>query len=262
MQGRIERRDHRYRWLHFEQRLRHHHRRVRWLHFSGGNCGSTNGAQGTNVVTLPTFASPSGDLVVCAVYDRTHASTFAFSSGFTVNNTTSNPNVEALCSAFQLSPGGIVGGQTVTASGGSSNGLSVTLYDISTPITPSSLEGPEVLINPQGQIAKIPTITGGAPPVPVGKNLAGCTIGVAYSETISVQSGTGPYTFSVSVGALPPGLTLGSTTGVISGTPTSTAATYNFTIKVVDSVGNIGSQAFQIIAGLASSGGGAFVFLG
>lgn len=234
--------------------------------YQGGTCGATNGAQGTNVVTLPTFGSPANDLVVCAIYDRAHTSTFSYSGGtgtLTTRATTANPNVEALTLADMLSPGGVVGGQTATASGGSSTGLSVSLYDISTPISANVLDGPEPLQNPQGQIVKIPKITGGAPPVPVVVPLQGCTSGVAYTITVQVQSGTGPYTFSVSVGSLPPGLSLNSTTGVISGTPTfGTAGTYNFTIRVVDSAGNIGAQAFQIISAAPSSGGGSFVFIG
>lgn len=231
--------------------------------FQGGNCGVTNGAQGTSSVGVPAFASPSGDLVISIVYDRSHTSSIAYSGGtgtFTVRATTANPNVEALSLADLISPGGVIGGQTATVTPGTSSGLALTCYDISTLISASSLEAPGPLRNPQGQIVRIPKITGGAPPVPVAQNLAGATIGVAYSETISVQSGAGPYTFSVSVGSLPPGLSLNTTTGVISGTPTATPATYNFTIQVVDSNGNIGSQAFQIIATLPT-GGGAFAFL-
>jgi Putative Ig domain len=232
--------------------------------FEGGNYGSTNGAQGTNVVTLPTsIIVPAGDLVVFSIYDRSHQSTFTFSpTGPIINNTTANPNLEALASGYFLAPSGNLGGQTATASGGTSNGLSVCLFDISTPVAPNSLQAPEPLQDPQGQICNIIRTTGGAPPVPVAKNLAGCTIGTAYSETITVQSGTGPYVFSVSVGSLPPGLSLGSSTGVISGTPTSTPATYTFTIQVIDSLGNVGSQIFQIISSNpALGGGGASVFL-
>lgn len=234
--------------------------------YQGGTCGSTNGAQGTNAVALPTFGSPANDLVVCAIYDQSHTSTFSYSGGagtLATRSTTANPNAEALSLADMLSPGGVIGGQTATASGGSSTGLSVSLYDVSTFIGANALDGPEPLQNPQGQIVKLPKITGGSPPVPVAKNLAGCTIGIAYTETITVQSGTGPYTFAVSVGTLPSGLSLNSATGIISGTPTSgTAGTYNFTIQVTDSASNVGSQAFQIISAAPSSGGGSYVFIG
>jgi hypothetical protein len=99
-------------------------------------------------------------------------------------------------------------------------------------------------------------------PVPVASALKGGTTGLAYSETISAVGGTAPYSFAVTSGALPTGATLNSATGVISGTPT-VAATAGFTITVTDTNGFTGSQAFTIIiAAPASSGGGAYPFVG
>ena len=58
---------------------------------------------------------------------------------------------------------------------------------------------------------------------------------MTYSaDTFSVEGGTAPFTWSVSAGTLPPGLTLAPSTGAITGTPTA-AGTYNFTVTVVDS---------------------------
>jgi large repetitive protein len=89
-------------------------------------------------------------------------------------------------------------------------------------------------------------------PVPVGAVLQGGTPGAAYSETISEQGGTSPYTFAVTSGALPTGTSLNSSTGNISGTP-SAAASFGFTVTVTDSLGFTGSQAFTIVV---SAGGG------
>jgi hypothetical protein len=58
-------------------------------------------------------------------------------------------------------------------------------------------------------------------------------IGVSYSQTLQAAGGTGSYTWSISSGSLPTGLSLNVSTGVISGTPT-TANTYNFTVQVTD----------------------------
>jgi hypothetical protein len=65
-------------------------------------------------------------------------------------------------------------------------------------------------------------------------SLPGGSVGTAYSATLKATGGAQPYTWSVSGGTLPPGLTLNSSSGVISGTPTTTG-TSNFTIQVTDS---------------------------
>ncbi|MFI7056684.1 putative Ig domain-containing protein [Streptosporangium canum] len=74
-------------------------------------------------------------------------------------------------------------------------------------------------------IAPKPAFTFPAPP--------GGEVGVVYSVPLTVSGGTAPYTWSVSAGSLPPGLTLNASTGVLSGTPTA-AGGYSFTVKVLD----------------------------
>ncbi|MCK5327553.1 MAG: S8 family peptidase, partial [Candidatus Latescibacteria bacterium] len=59
-------------------------------------------------------------------------------------------------------------------------------------------------------------------------------VGEAYSTTLEAARGTTPYTWSISAGSLPDGLSL-SSTGVISGTPTTAGTVINFTAKVMDS---------------------------
>src|ERR1035438_3738557 len=63
---------------------------------------------------------------------------------------------------------------------------------------------------------------------------------------MTVTGGGGSNTFSVSSGSLPPGLTLNSSTGTISGTPT-TAGTSTFTSKVVDKNGNSDTDTCTIV---------------
>ena len=60
-------------------------------------------------------------------------------------------------------------------------------------------------------------------------------VGTPYTYTITASGGTGPYTFTVSSGSLPSGLSLNSSTGVISGTPTM-AGSFPFVIQVEDAV--------------------------
>ena len=70
------------------------------------------------------------------------------------------------------------------------------------------------------------------------------TVSVAYPvQSFSASGGTSPYTFSVSTGNLPNGLTLIGNT--LSGTPTA-IGTFNFSIKATDNAGCMGTQAFTV----------------
>jgi hypothetical protein len=77
----------------------------------------------------------------------------------------------------------------------------------------------------------------------------------AYSATLLASGGTPPYTWSIVAGSLPAGLTLGASSGVISGTPT-TSGTYNFTVQVTDSSSQTATQALSITV---SAGGSAIL---
>jgi outer membrane autotransporter protein len=75
--------------------------------------------------------------------------------------------------------------------------------------------------------------------------LPGATAGVAYSQTTTASGGTAPYTFIVSAGALPAGLTLNNNTGVLGGTPTATG-TFNFTVRATDANTFTGTRAYTL----------------
>lgn len=72
-----------------------------------------------------------------------------------------------------------------------------------------------------------------APPTITTSGLPGGTVNSSYSTPLTATSGTTPYTWSLSSGSLPGGLSLASSTGMISGTPTA-AGTTNFTVQVTD----------------------------
>jgi large repetitive protein len=82
-------------------------------------------------------------------------------------------------------------------------------------------------------------------------SLPGGTIGTSYSQTLTASGGTAPYTWSNKTGTLPAGLTLNTTTGTISGTPT-TVATSSFTIQATDANQSTGQAALSIAITAAS----------
>ena len=80
------------------------------------------------------------------------------------------------------------------------------------------------------------------------------TIGTAYSATLAASGGVTPYTWAITTGALPGGLTLNASSGAISGTP-STAGTTTFTVQVTDSATPAGSATKSLSITIGSGGG-------
>lgn len=70
-------------------------------------------------------------------------------------------------------------------------------------------------------------------------------IGKTYSQTLVATGGVSPYSWSVLSGSLPPGIVLNSSSGLLSGTPT-TLGTFSVTIKVQDNASASTSKPFSI----------------
>jgi alpha-tubulin suppressor-like RCC1 family protein len=75
--------------------------------------------------------------------------------------------------------------------------------------------------------------------------LPNAAVGSSYNQALTVQNGTAPYTFSISSGSLPNGMTI-TPAGVLSGTPT-VAGIYSFTVEVVDSASGKGKRDYTLI---------------
>lgn len=79
------------------------------------------------------------------------------------------------------------------------------------------------------------------------------SLGFSYNNTITATGGAGPFSFAVSSGSVPTGLTLNSN-GTWSGAPT-TSGTFNFRVTVTASTGCNGNQDYAVmINALAISG--------
>jgi hypothetical protein len=102
---------------------------------------------------------------------------------------------------------------------------------------------------------EVSDISGQTKPYVVPATLPNSTVGIAYSATIAAVGGN-PATrqFSVSAGALPPGLSLDSSSGVIGGQPTASAGSpYSFQVTATDTASGYASAAQTFTLTVAST---------
>ncbi len=76
-------------------------------------------------------------------------------------------------------------------------------------------------------------------------SLTNPTVGSAYSQTISASGGNGTYSYAVTAGSLPAGLSLNASTGALTGTPTAGGA-FSFTITATDTASATGNKAYSV----------------
>ncbi|MBH8559022.1 putative Ig domain-containing protein [Hymenobacter negativus] len=161
-------------------------------------------------ITLAPATLPAG--TVAAAYSQTITATggtapysYAITAG-------------ALPAGLTISSAGVLAG---TPTAGGSFTFTVTATDAST----SASGGPYT-----GSLSY--TLTVAAPTISIAPvTLPNGTQGTAYSQALSAAGGTAPYTFAITAGALPAGLTL--TNGTIAGTPAANG-TFNFTVTATD----------------------------
>ena len=128
------------------------------------------------------------------------------------------------------SPGGITvtGAASPIVVSGLTNGTSYTFtaYALNGALT-SAASAPSNSVTP-GFVPLVVTPSSGA--LPAGQ------YGIAYSHTFSASGANAPYTYAVTAGTLPAGLSL-SPGGALTGTPAS-AGSYFFTVTVTDASGS------------------------
>jgi hypothetical protein len=122
----------------------------------------------------------------------------------------------------------------------------------------SGLGGTNQGADVSGVLTAVANVVSGAPPVTnpsiiTTTPLPGATVGTFYSVAIVAQDGTLPYTnYAITAGALPTGVTINASTGLISGTPSGSPGTASFTVRVTDNAAHTGSKAFTLPVAAAS----------
>ena len=109
-----------------------------------------------------------------------------------------------------------------------------------TPSAPGIFTPTITATNAGGSSSKQLGLSVNAPPAIVTTSLPAGLNGAAYAQTLTA-TGTTPMTWTVASGTLPPGLALGSTTGIISGTPTATGV-FTFTVRATNAGGSNSAQ--------------------
>jgi hypothetical protein len=135
---------------------------------------------------------------------------------------------------------GVISG-TPTASA-SATSLTFAVTDSSTPAQTQS-----VTLSLTISASVPPTLSITTTSLPNGQD------GVAYSTTLAATGGTPPYTWSLTSGSLPTGLSLNASTGAITGTPTTTANASALTFAVTDSSVSVQTQSVNLALTVYSS---------
>ncbi len=133
---------------------------------------------------------------------------------------------------FSIASGTLPAGLNLNTSTGAVSGTATAAGSFTLKVTDSlgsAATGCTITINPPVQLTCTGTTSG--------------TVGVPFnSGAPTVSGGTPPYTFAI-VGTIAPGLTLNTSTGAVTGTPTATGS---FSIQVTDSLGAVGTPTCPI----------------
>ena len=165
---------------------------------------------------------------------------FTITAPPTLTATTSQTNVTTF--------GGSNGSATITVGGGTPGYTYSWSPNVSTTATASNLSAGTYFVTATDAngctIQRSFTITQPAAPTIVlaPASLPGATVGQSYSQALTASGGTSPYTYAVTGGALPAGLTLSN--GTIAGTPTA-GGSFSFTVTATDAGGFTGSRTYS-----------------
>lgn len=171
-------------------------------------------------LAITTTALPGG--VVGVSYNQTLAASGGVPGYVWSLNAGSNP----LPTGLTLNPAGVVSGTPTT------DGTKTIIIKVTDSTGARTTKEFTLVINgvspPPPPPPSPPSLTITTTALPTG------AVGIAYNATVAATGGTGARKWTLSSGTLPGGLTLGESTGLISGTP-ATVGTSAITIRVEDS---------------------------
>jgi len=210
-------------------------------------CGSSHPANGPGALLIANKTVPDG--VVQSAYSVTMVATGGRAPfAWTLDSGTLPPGLS-------LSPQGVLSGTppiTDLNSDGTAKKYSFVIRVTDSQIPTSAYETGSfsITINP------LPLVT--------TTSLPNGTIGLPYTATLTNSGGLSPFTWTIATGTLPAGLSLAPSSGVISGTPTGTAAcgTFPITVQVTDADSNTASANLGITITQKLQGNNAFSFNG
>jgi O-glycosyl hydrolase len=243
-----------------------------FLYWWGSSTPSTNGDNESLIQINGSTVTPSGRLWAFANFSdyvrpgavRIGASTsdgnITVDAFENTNNTIAivalNTSTSSDTDTYSLTGTGVANGATVTPH------LTNSSNDVATQATTSVSSGSFSYTIPARSLVTF-TIPAGSSTTPPGNTVTvtspgsqTSTAGTAASLQISASDSAAGQTLTYSATGLPAGLSINSSTGLISGTPT-TAGTSSVTVTATDTTGASGSATFSWTVASSSSGGGA-----
>ena len=197
--------------------------------YTATNTGGTSSAATVSITIKPQVPTVAAVSATVASNSTNNAITLSFGGGtaasVAISSAASHGTAAASGTSITYTPTTNYAGSdsfayTATNAGGTSSAATVSI----------TVTAPTLVLSPSS--------------LPAG------TVAGAYSQVLSATNGTAPYSYAVTSGSLPAGLTL-STGGTLAGTPTA-GGSFPVTIKATDAASFSVSKAYTLTVGVAT----------